>query len=151
MPMNVTSPEDIRRVERVDLEMMAAWLVKRLQERHTEAGYGVIMGWLGGLLASNEYFFVRTARAVALAQVVRLPLEVQPEVHVRFCFCMAEEDEHEAADLYPRMASWAANLNASKIFLAGWSDITFKRAGARIGRNTQLKTPEHYVLLGRVV
>lgn len=144
------APVIVRRVQRPDLDNLGAWLIKRLQERHTEATPAQIMGWLRGCLASNEFLFLRTARACALAQFVRQPLEPQPEAWEIFCFVMAEGDEHEADVIYPRMASWASNLNASKLWIGIWSDIPAKRAAGKIGRQHHTKCQQH-VLLGRVV
>lgn len=126
-------PEAIRRVGLADLDVMREWLIKRMQERYTDATAPQIMGFLRGCVNSNEYWFVQTDHACALAQITRRALERQPVAVEIFVFRREEEDEEEAAELYPRMCSWAANLDASRLEVDNFSDVTRGKIKGRCG------------------
>lgn len=111
------------RVSPIDFDDIGAWLVERLQARHPNASQQAIMGWLRGCMFANSIWFVRTRDAVALAEIVRVPLEEQPIVIEHFVLSR-EEAVDEAADLYPAMASWAANQNASALHWDRYSDVS---------------------------
>jgi hypothetical protein len=139
----------IRRISLGDLDLLANWLIGRIQERHAEASPQAVMGWLRGCLSSNSMWFVRTDHAVALAEIVRVPLEPQPICQEHFVLHQGGDwHDDEAGALYPAMASWAANQNASTLYVNAHSDVTRNMIASRLGKLT-LKSRPH-ISLGRL-
>lgn len=137
------------RITPIDLDDMGVWLVARLQEKHPEATGQQILSWLRGCQTLNSMFFVRTRHAAALAEITRIPLEPQPVTTVHFVMVQNEDFSEEAAMMFPAIASWAANQNASRVI---WfdtdSDVTRGVIKGRVGGfNTRSQA---FLRLGRL-
>jgi hypothetical protein len=159
-PQEITRPNGalIRRMEAPDLTQLQDWLAFRLHERHPEATAAQIRGFLHGCIGNNEWFFVHTDLACGLAQLVRLPLEPQPVVQDFFVFARKDKDtddliateaDHQAASIYPAMASWAAHQNASRLIIPRYSDVKEVVVMKMMGQ-TPKTTGARQVWLGRV-
>jgi hypothetical protein len=145
------NPMAVRRMGRSDLDELRPWLVGRLRERHTEATPGMVMGWLLGCLANNEYWFVRSGKAVALAQLVTIPLEPQP-VAAEIFLLHQEGGEEQAAALYPAMASWAAHQNASRLEVMAFTDLGRVDVSMMLARGVVVHSRKvSFVRLGRLI
>jgi hypothetical protein len=141
-------PIVMRRVDLAEFDFIAPWLVHRLTERHPNATPQQIISWLKSCIANNEHFFVRTDHACALAQVRRVPLERQPVATEVFCFAEADEWVHEAAYLYPKIASWAAHQDASTFEFDVFSDVKRGTAKTVMKINFVTRSTAHFVLGG---
>lgn len=122
-----------RRVSTPDLSELGNWLTERLKDVFPGLAPRNVQAWLAGCTVTNSFFFIRTAHAVALAQINHRPLDPTPFVEEIFTLAM-DGFEDEAADLYLPMAEWAKGLGASELRLGGWdSDVHIERVIARIG------------------
>lgn len=147
---------EFRRVGMADLGGLLSWVTKRLQERRPHVQPGAVLGWLRGCVLSNEMWFVMSEQAVALAQIVREPLEVQPFAIEHFVFVRplsgattaAPDAVDEAAGLYVPMCKWAANLNCSRLEVDRCTDVPRTDIRMRVGK-VGTRTVAH-IALGRV-
>jgi hypothetical protein len=116
-------PFTIRRAGLVDLERLG-WLIARLHERHPRVSPANIKVWLRSASFSNEMWFGITDHAAALVEVSRVPMERQPVATEVFVLAESDEWTHEAAAMYPAMASWAAHLDCSTFEVDRFTDVT---------------------------
>lgn len=130
-----TYPEVVaRRVDLADLNVIGEWLIRRIQERHPAATPQQILGWLRGCIPSTAHFFVRSDHAVALAELRREPLNPYPDGWEIFVFAESEDWRPEAAELYRRMGSWAANADATNLHTDIWTDVSRAMIQTRLGK-----------------
>lgn len=140
-----------RRFGIVDLGEKAVWLGDRLRLRYPHLGDNrMIVGWLRGMIDSNECLFIRNPHAVCLAQVVKETLSPQPTVVERFV--LAEDPANElhvdhAASLYDDMLLWAESVKAKEMVVEKFTDVPRPIIKERIGRLTARE--EMVVKLGR--
>ena len=147
---------NFRRVGMADLTTLLPLVTKRLQERRPHVQLGAVLGWLRGCVLSNEMWFVMSEQAVALAQIMREPLEQQPFAIEHFVFvrplpgtsAAAVDAVDEAAGLYVPMCKWAANMNCSRLEVDRNTDVPRTDIRMRVGK-VGTKTVAH-ISLGRV-
>jgi hypothetical protein len=131
IPQNYQS----RRFDLPDVHGAGRWLVPRLAEAWPHWQQAAIHGWLRSIIGSNEYNFVRTDHAVALASIVHEKISPAPIVKEIFVVHedlpqprtpnpTAEEVENikstheqylmEATSLYDDLFRWTFNVGASE-------------------------------------
>jgi hypothetical protein len=126
-------PKPVARMTPSDLEEMHTWLHSRLVHRHPHASPQQTKTWLQGVLTDNGHWFVRSGDAVALARIVRDPLEFQPRAEEMFVLNRGGTSS-DAADLYAYMAKWALNQEARSLDVQRFSDVPVKDMEIRLGR-----------------
>ena len=119
----IPPPVDVVRFGMADLQPLGNWLMERLRDAFPHLNERMLFGWLRGVIDSNEYLFVRSPRAVALATVVYRPLSAHPVVEEVFVLAMSEADIPEAAQMYPRFRQWAESIGAGEIVIERLTDV----------------------------
>lgn len=131
-PAIPAEPVNVRRFSLGDLEDKGVWLLNRLRERYPHISEQMFAGWLRGEMLSNECFFVCSPRAVAMAQVLREPLQPQPYVKEVFVLAM-DGGEGEAAQMYGEFKRWAKHSGAERIEVGRFSDVPVSRLQSIFG------------------
>jgi len=116
------APCDLHRFALPDLEDMGAWLVERLKGRWGAVSDKNIAAFLRGVMESNEFLFVRTRNAVALAQAAHKPLEAVPFVEEIFVLVRNDAVE-EGVQLYGAIRNWGESHGASRIEVGNMTDV----------------------------
>lgn len=124
-------PPTVVRMDFPDVEKLSDWIATKLQKRTSFATPQAVKTWLRSCLYANDTWFVRSARAVAMARVVLEPLKA-PRAEEVFVFC-EDGAEKEAAELYVPMSKWAANLDCYRLDVDIFSDVTRGEITKRLG------------------
>lgn len=135
-------PIAARRFGLADLSEMGAWLLWRLKDRYPHLDERNLAGWLRGMIDSNEYLFVRTRNAVALAQIQHRALDPLPIVDELFVLAKGRDSDGvvekgalaEAAELYGEFLRWARSLGATEIAIERYTDVPRDQIKERLGR-----------------
>lgn len=123
-----------RRLQVPDLERHGNWIMERLRRVFPYRSERELLGWLRGVIDSNDYCFLYQEHGVALATRVRNhPLEQRAHVQEIFCFC---RPGHEAsvATFYDDFKRWAQFSDVQVIVLSDLTDIPAEMIKARLGR-----------------
>lgn len=132
---------EVRRMSRVDLDELGEWLLERLKKVYPGRSPAQVMGFLRGACESNESCFVRTAKAVALAQIVRIPL-TDDSVEERFVLAM-DGGREQAANLYHHLYQFCLNSGCDCYVLSRHTDVGHNRVETRMG--TLQTYPLHFI------
>jgi hypothetical protein len=125
---------NMRRFHLPDLDKHGAWLVQRLRRAYPHRTDRDLVGWLKGLLYSNEFMFLYQDHAVALAVLTRQhPLEERPVIQEMFVFAM-EGHDREAAAFYGEFARWAKNMGVETVVVETMSDVPHELIKEKLGR-----------------
>lgn len=120
-----------------DLNDKGLWMTRRIRERQPHLQDRFILGWLGGLTAKNENYFVHTKNAVALAEKITEGLNPTPSVKVWFVLAKDPKDKdqvNEAADLYESIMRWATDIGALRVIdLDRFTDVSKPLIQDRLG------------------
>lgn len=132
----------VRRMGRADLEQMRGWLIPRLLAAYPERNAAAVHVFLVQALESNEHYFVRNDRAVALASIQTRPLR-PARVSEVFCFAIgsmgrdAEEGvigaSSAAISLYPAMTAWCRGQGVRDLHILENSDAHPKEMARLFG------------------
>lgn len=121
-----------------DLDRHAAWLLPRLRQAWPHLNERALIGWLRGLIYSNEFLFVTQPHAVALAQMIGShTLSPKPIVQERFVWVEDRENKawvNDAAAFYPRIKEWAKALGAEQVIVEEMSDVPHDLIAKAAGR-----------------
>jgi hypothetical protein len=116
-----------RRFEIPDLDRHAVWFLPRFMKAYPHLDQRQAVGFLRGVLYSNEFLFLYQDHAVGLAQSVsEHTLQAQPVIWERFVFCENPDNaEHvaQAATFYEEIARWAKRKNVSSLVVKQVSDV----------------------------
>lgn len=132
-------PKPVARMTPSDLEEMHPWLHSRLVQRHPHASPQQTKTWLQGVLTDNGHWFVRSGDAVALARIVRDPLEPQPRAEEMFVLSRSGPLS-DVADLYAYMAKWALNQEARSLDVLRFTDVPVRDFEMRLGKTRPRET-----------
>ena len=131
---NEAFPATSRRFQLPDLDRHGGWLIERLVRAFPHRNERELVGWLRGIVYSNEYLFLYREHAVALAVMTRLhALEAAP--HLREIFVLAQTGfEVEAAAFYDDFARWATNQGVKVLVIEELTDVPHETIRERVGR-----------------
>lgn len=132
----------VRPMTRPDLSDKAPFLCRRLREHYPALQDRQTYGWLQACCGNNEYFFVRSDRAYALAHMYRDFLDNRPSVREIFVLAETDDSKHpknsdaekyqgeqnaialiEAAELYAAMIRWCQAIGADELIVDKLSDV----------------------------
>lgn len=124
-----------RRFHLPDLNEKGIWLISELKVRFKASTDGELVNWLRAVIvgSTNEFLFVRTDHAVALAQVMREPLSSRPVVQEQFVLVDDDKFMEEGAYLYSVLHQWAKNLNAYELRIENLTNVPRNMIKARLG------------------
>jgi hypothetical protein len=127
----------VRRFDLADLTEHR-WIVPRLLEAYPRTNERMLVGWLKGLVYSNEHLFLYLPHAVALAQVLRnVSLENTPFVQERFVWVEDKDDREQvrrAAGFYDEFNRWARQQGCEVMFVEESSDVPHEMVREKLGR-----------------
>lgn len=116
-----------------DIEELGPWLVERLKVRWTHLHERQIGGWLQAAIGVRGFLFIRSEKAVALAQATNKLM--QPQQVVEEVFVLAREGGiEEAALLYREFKHWADALGADEVICENLTDVPHDLIKAQFGR-----------------
>ena len=119
----VTESSQPRRFTVPDFNTYGMWIISRLKAKFPTMTDKTALGWLRGLMESNEYYFVTNEKAVLLAQMVHAGLDPAPKVREIFCLCQ-DGQMQAGADLYRSLAGWAKNIGTDEIIVMRLTDVS---------------------------
>jgi hypothetical protein len=109
-----------------DFQAKGGWLLRRLAEKYKNSSEHELASWIRSVTTSDQFLFVHTENAVALAQITREALSAKPRVKELFVLCANEEnpeDYEEGAYLYTVMRDWAFSIGAYELIVETFSDV----------------------------
>lgn len=123
-----------RRFQLPDLNQKGIWLVNALKERYN-SNEGELVNWLRSTVVTpgNEFLFIRTDHAVALAQCLREPLSSRPVVKEQFVLVDDEKFMEEGGYLYACIKRWAENLHAYQCQVEVYTNVPRAMIKERLG------------------
>jgi hypothetical protein len=129
---------EVRRFELPDLDTHARWFMPRFLKEYPHLNERSAIGFLRGIIYSNEFLFLFQEKGVALAQAMGSGgLEAEPIVWERFVWVEnpADAGQQQAASLfYSRIAKWAKGMGVTKIHVEENSDVPHDMIKAQCGR-----------------
>lgn len=134
---NAKPENPVRRFGRADIQTKGTWLIERLRLRYPGLHDIKLMGWIQGILDSNECLAIQNDHAVALAQISHEDLSVKISVKERFVLCQNPDDpKHvdEAGVLYLSMMKWAEDVGATDVLVGVFSDVSRDKIKEITGR-----------------
>lgn len=130
-----------------DLHERGQWLVNCLRERLHPQQDAQIFNWLRSIIDTNDYHFVRTPHAVALAELKRERMMVFPIVVDHFVLIEEGADVSEGQALYDDMKRWAFALGAAEILISPKSHVDKSLIEERLGKVHRRETL--YIKVGK--
>jgi hypothetical protein len=123
-----------RRFQLPDLDRHGRWLLDRMLKVFPHRTERNLIGWLRGILYSNEFLFLYQEHGVALATVMQAhPLS--PKMYVQEIFVLSEPGfELLAAGFYDEFAMWAKRQGLDTIVVEEMSDVPHEAIKERLGR-----------------
>jgi hypothetical protein len=138
---------EVRRFELPDLDTHARWFMPRFLKEYPHLNERSAIGFLRGIVYSNEFLFLFQEKGVALAQAMGSGgLEAEPIVWERFVWVEnpADAGQQQAASFfYDRIVKWAKAMGVSKVHVEEHSDCTHDQIKARVGR--VFETQQKYI------
>jgi len=128
---------EVRRFELPDMDRHK-WFLPRFLKEFPHLNERGAIGFLRGILYSNEFLFLFQEKGAALAQSMGSGgLEPEPIVWERFVWVEDPADtaqQQAAAFFYPRIAAWAKTMGVSKVHVEEHSDVAHELIKAQVGR-----------------
>jgi hypothetical protein len=134
---NMDVPQTVHRVQQLDIDNHAHWLMPRLRDAYPNYSDTQIVNFLRACIASPDWFFMASDNAMLLAQAVTPPMR-KLRVDEEFCIAKTEDDWEEAAGLYRELKTWATHIGATRIVVASFSDVGRDMIGRRIGKVSRM-------------
>jgi hypothetical protein len=129
---------EVRRFELPDMDHHARWFMPRFLKEFPHLNERSAIGFLRGIIYSNEFLFLFQDRGIALAQAMGSGgLEAEPIIWERFVWVEDPaniEQQKAAAFFYPRMEKWAKGLGVKVIHVENKSDVGHELIKAQVGR-----------------
>jgi hypothetical protein len=124
----------MRRFEVPDLDRHGGWITDRLLKAYPHRTARDLVGWLRGIIYSNEFLFLYQEHGAALATVTRAhPLEMKPVVQEMFVFAK-EGHDREAVAFYDEFLRWGKNQGVDVVMVEAMSDVPHDVIKERMGR-----------------
>lgn len=134
----IVETSTIRRFQRPDIDRHGPWLLPRLAAAFPHLNERSLIGFLNGLLYSNDVIFLYQPTSVALAQLISAhTLEPKPVVWERFVWCKDPKDEQQqkdAANFYVELHRWAQALKCQQIVVEERTDVPHDLIKQKLGR-----------------
>lgn len=123
-----------RRMQLPDVMQKGVWLVGELKERF-KSTEGEMINWMRSITVTpgNEFMFIRTDHAIALAHCLREPLSSRPIVQEQFVLVEDEKYMEEGGYLYECLKRWALNLQAYQLRVENFTNVPRQMVKERLG------------------
>ncbi len=129
---------DVRRFELPDLDHHARWFLPRFLQEFPHLNERAAIGFLRGVIYSNEFLFLFQDKGVALAQSMGSGgLEDEAIVWERFVWIQDPANtaqQQAAAFFYNRIVKWAVQLGAKVVHIENKTDVPHDMIRAQAGR-----------------
>lgn len=133
----VPAPE-IRRFNTADLSKHGKWILPRMLQTYKHMNDRAAATFLQNICFNNEWLFLYSETAVALAQVMTAhTLDAKPVVYERFVWVENKEDPEQikqAAAFYHEFFKWAKSQSAEVIIVEENTDVPHDMIKATLGR-----------------
>lgn len=150
-PTLVVPDAPVRRFELPDLDTHAKWFLPRLLKEFPHLNERSAIGFLRGIIYSNEFLFLFQDHAVALAQMMQSGgLEAEPIIWERFVWVEDPTNvahKQAAASFYDRFSKWAKQLGVRVIHIENRTDVDHEMIRARVDGKRIYETEQHYLRL----
>ena len=145
-----------RRFSIVDLSDVGVWLLNRLKPQFPHLDQRNFTGWIRSCIESNDFLFIRTNGAVALAEIINRPLLGMRVVEEVFALSLSQdkafapedkclEDDDLSAHgmaLYGEIKNWAVNQGAALVRVDNFSDFDLDVMRLSMGKVVAAKSYE---------
>jgi hypothetical protein len=129
---------EVRRFELPDLDAHGKWFLPRFLKEFPHLNERSAIGFLRGIIYSNEFLFLFQEKGVALAQAMQSGgLDGEPIVWERFVWVENPADasqQQAAAFFYGRIAKWAKGMGVTKVHVEENTDVPHDMIKAQCGR-----------------
>lgn len=129
---------EIRKFQLPDLDRHGRWILPRMASAWPHLNERALVGFLRGILASNEFLFLYQPHGVALAQMIGThTLSPKPIVQERFVWVEDRDDKEQIANaalFYDRIRDWAKSARVETVIVAELSDVPIDLIKERLGR-----------------
>lgn len=137
-PAPIVLGSEVRRFELPDLDRHSLWFMPRFLKNFPHLNERQAIGFLRGVLYSNEYLFLFQEKGIALAQAVGShALDASSVVWERFVWVEDPENKMQveaASYFYERFGEWAKRKSISTVLVDQQTDVSDELIKARIGR-----------------
>ena len=129
---------DVRRFELPDMDRHARWFMPRFLTEFPHLNERSAIGFLRGIIYSNEFLFLFQEKGVALAQAMGSGgLDAEAIVWERFVWVEDPTDvaqQQAASFFYVRIAEWAKRMGTGIVHVECKSDVSHDLIKAKVGR-----------------
>ena len=129
---------EVRRFELPDLDRHGKWFLPRFLKEFPHLNERSAIGFLRGIIYSNEFLFLFQEKGVALAQAMGSGgLEAEPIIWERFVWVEDPtnvEQQKAAAFFYNRIEKWAQTMGTKIVHVEMKSDVPHEMIKAQVGR-----------------
>jgi hypothetical protein len=143
-PAPVLLPAEVRRFELPDIDQHGRWFLPRFLKEFPHLNERSAIGFLRGILYSNEFLFLFQEKAVALFQAVGSGgLEAEGIIWERFVWLedpTSVEQQRAAASFYARALKWAHSAGIDVVHVECKTDVPrelIKSAAGRVFETAQ--------------
>lgn len=137
-PAPIVLGSEVRRFEIPDLDRHAAWFMPRFLLSFPHLNERQAIGFLRGIVYSNEFHFLFQERGVALAQAMGShALDGDPIIWERFVWVADPENKDQieaAAFFYDNFGTWAKRKGIERIIVEQQSDVPHELVRSHLGR-----------------
>ena len=137
-PLEAVFFVEVRRFELPDLDHHGKWFLPRFLREFPHLNERTAIGFLRGIIYSNEFLFLFQEKGVALAQAMGSGgLEAEPIIWERFVWVEDPtnvEQQKAAAFFYNRIEKWAQTMGTKIVHVEMKSDVPHEMIKAQVGR-----------------
>ena len=129
---------EIRRFELPDMDRHATWFMPRFVKEFPHLNDRQAIGFLRGVLYSNEFCFLYQDHGVALAQTVNAhTLQYEPIIWERFVWVEDSSNQKQleaASHFYTHFGTWAKRQGIKIVHVDEKTDVPLDLIQARLGK-----------------
>ena len=129
---------EVRRFELPDLDRHGAWFLPRFLKEFPHLNERSAIGFLRGIIYSNEFLFLFQEKGIALFQSIGAGgLDAEPIIWERFVWVedpTSASQQQAAAFFYTRVRKWAEGLGVTKVHVEEHTDVPHELIKTQVGR-----------------
>jgi hypothetical protein len=139
--ITVTAVEPSRRFQLPDLDTHGRWIIARLLKVYPHRTERDLIGFLRGIIGSNDYLFLYRDCGVALATVAKTnPLVLKSHVEEIFVWVAPGHNPTEAAPFYEDFAQWTRHQSLDVLIVEEQTDVPHEVIKATLDKRLFTKT-----------
>ena len=139
-PERLSKGEPARRFQLPDLDTHGRWIIARLLEVYPHRTERDLIGFLRGIIGSNDYLVLYQDYGVALATVAKTnPLAPKSHVEEIFVWVAPNQSPELCASFYVDFARWAKHLSLEVVIVEEQSDVPHEAVKAALDKRVFVK------------